>query len=140
MAVDSALTAAVAARNGQPVDEDWLEQALAEAMAYVRLLAPCKRSTWVGYSDLPADVQSVVIASLARAADNPRGIKQETIGEYSYTLVSGANSETGPFNRAEARIITGNSGCGGQLTSVTMTLPPLRVLGTPDLDVPYEDE
>jgi hypothetical protein len=136
MAYDADLAAAIEARTGQPVDADWLEQASAEAMAYVRLMAPCKKSEWTDFASLPPDVQAIFVAALARSADNPRGIKQETIGEYSYTLVSGAgSSSTGPFSPSEQRIITSSSGCGGAVKSVAVTMPELRPLA-----VPYQED
>lgn len=141
MSVDSALYAAVEARAGEPVDEQWLEQGLAEAMAYVRLLAPCKRATWTDYAALPADVKAVLVRALTRMHLNPRGIRQETIGEYSYTLSSDSGEfYSGPFSPAEARIITSLSGCGGAARSITLELPPVLHLDAPETYRPIEVE
>jgi hypothetical protein len=136
-----ALLAAVEARSGVEVDEDWLVVAADEVLTFVRLLAPCKRNEWTSISALPSDVQSVVVSALARMASNPRGIRQETIGEYSYTL-AGVNAAggvgTGPFSPSEARVITAVAGCGGGFKSVPMVVPaPLRI-DAPE-SAPYGD-
>lgn len=132
MALDAALTEAVGKRTGTTPNEDWLETAFAEVMATVRLIAPCKRETWQDYSDLDPDVQAILVACLSRLALNPRGIRQETIGEYSYTLAAGANP-SGPFTEHEARIIIAASGCAGFTGSVEVTPPPVLSIEAPEV-------
>lgn len=128
MAVDPAFQAAVDARTGQPVDADLLEQLLSETMAYVRLLAPCQRSVWVTWADLPEDIQAIVAAACARAVENPSNIRQQTIGEYSVTYAGANDYNNGPFSNSETRIITALAGCGGGIKTVTMLTPePLRL-------------
>jgi len=128
MAVDPDFAAAVAARSGQPVDDALLEQMLNEIMAYVRLLAPCQRSVWLTWADLPMDVQAVVVAAAARAVDNPSGIRQQTIGEYSVTYAGANDFNNGPFSNSETRIITAEGGCGGGIKTVAMLTPePLNI-------------
>lgn len=107
--------------TGQPVDLGWLEQALAVIVAYVKVLAPCKRDEWVTIDDLPDDVIAVIVAALARWMVNPRNLRQETIGEYSYTVGS---SDGELFSDMEKRIIAGIAGCGGSFKSVTMPVSP----------------
>lgn len=131
MALDPDLVAAVGDRTGAVVDEAWLEWAYAEVMATIRLSAPCKRATWLAYADLPADVQAAVVSSLSRMSQNPRGIRQETIGEYSYTLTA-SNGPGGPFTSTEARIIAALAGCGGSVKSVPFTSPDVLVLDAPE--------
>ena len=126
------LVSAVSARIGRTIDSTWVDTALAEAMAYVRLLAPCKKATWLSWGDLPLDVQAVVAAAIARFAENPRGYRQETIGEYSYTVGSGSVGTNGPFTAAEARIIASESGCGGSFKTVHMTSPAPLSLEVPE--------
>jgi hypothetical protein len=136
----AALEQAVEARSGVDVDPEWLAVAAAETLTYVRLLAPCKRSEWTSWAALPLDVQVVCVASLSRMASNPRGIRQETIGEYSYTLAgssSGSGTGTGPFSGAEARVITSASGCGGALKSVHVTAPAPLDIDNPE--APFSD-
>ncbi len=133
MALDYDMLEAVTARTGSDVEELWCEQIFAEAMTYLRLLAPCKRRTWREYSDLPEDVQTVVVSVISRQAMNPRNIRQETLGEYSYTLASGAGyGLNGPFNAAEARIIAVWSACGGAVTTIQMTPPDLVNIDAPE--------
>ena len=117
--------------TGQPVDLGWLEQALAVIVAYVKVLAPCKKDEWVTVDDLPDDVIAVIVAALARWMVNPRNLRQETIGEYSYTI--GAASDGELFSDMEKRIIAGIAGCGGSFKSVTMPVVPAPVaMTTPD--------
>lgn len=138
MAVDPAFSAAVAARTGQPADDALLEQLLQETLAYVRLLAPCQRSVWVTWADLPEDIQAIVVAACARAVENPSNIRQQTIGEYSVTYSGAGDFNNGPFSNSETRIITALAGCGGGIKTVTMLTPaPLRIetlepVGLPD--------
>ena len=123
MAVDPAFSAAVAARTGQTMDDALLEQLLMETMAYVRLLAPCKRSVWLTWADLPEDIQAIVVASASRTVENPNNIRQQTIGEYSVTYSGAGEFNNGPFSNSETRIITALAGCGGGLKTVTMLTP-----------------
>jgi hypothetical protein len=39
-----------------------------------------------GYATVPDEVKSVVLRAAGRAFENPEGIRQETLGRYSYTL------------------------------------------------------
>lgn len=39
-----------------------------------------------GYETVPDEVKSVVLRAAGRAFENPEGIRQETLGRYSYTL------------------------------------------------------
>jgi hypothetical protein len=136
MADLSQLQSAVEARSGLEVDAVWLSSAFDEALAFIRLLAPCKRAEWIDFDSLPPDVVAVLIAALTRMVLNPKGIRQETIGEYSYTL-AGVNalggSGTGPFTGAEGRIISVNAGCGGSFKSVPMTAPAVLNLDAPEV-------
>ena len=117
--------------TGQPVDLGWLEQAVAVIVAYVKVLAPCKKDEWVTIDDLPDDIIAVMVAALARWMVNPRNLRQETIGEYSYTI--GAASDGELFSDMEKRIIAGIAGCGGSFKSVTMPVVPAPVaMTTPD--------
>lgn len=116
--------------TGQPVDLGWLEQALAVIVAYVKVLAPCKKDEWVTVDDLPDDIIAVIVAALARWMVNPRNLRQETIGEYSYTVGS---TDGELFSDMEKRIIAGIAGCGGSFKSVTMPVVPAPVaMTTPD--------
>lgn len=135
-AVPPDLLDALEALLGEVVDSAWLEQVLALAMAYLHLLAPCKKDEWLGWDDLPVDVQTIVIAAIVRHHSNPRGIRQETIGEYSYTLdagVTASNSGGGPFSRDEARLVSAIAGCGGSFKSVKIVSPDVLPLDTPEL-------
>ena len=119
--------------TGQPVDLGWLEQALAIIVAYVKVLAPCKKDEWVTIDDMPDDIVAVIVAALARWMVNPRNLRQETIGEYSYTVSSGSDGEL--FSDMEKRIISGIAGCGGSFKSVRMGVTPPPVHMTePDRD------
>ena len=137
MSVDQNLLNAVEARSGETVDPLWLEQAELEAMVYVRNLAPCKADSWLLWNDTPADVQVVIVSALSRSVMNPNNVKQETIGEYSYTLAaasSGSNGDAGPFTADEVDIITSIAGCGAAtVMSVELTPPPVLPLDTPEV-------
>ena len=130
MAVDPAFSAAVAARAGQPTDDAQMEQLLLEALAYVRLLAPCQRSVWVTWADLPEDIQAIVVAATARSVENPSNIRQQTIGEYSVTYSGASDFNNGPFSNSETRIITALAGCGGGIKTVAMVTPDLLRIET----------
>ena len=121
MAVDSGLLKAVTDRLGRQPDPAWLEQAAMEAFAYIRLIAPCRKSEWLDWHSIPDGVGAILVAALARTADNPRGYRQETIGEYSYTLGPSGGGATGIFSPGEARVIASEGGCGGSLKTVQMT-------------------
>jgi hypothetical protein len=114
------------------VDDHWLTVLEAEAMAYVRLLAPCKRDTWLTFANLPADVQIIVSAALSRFAENPQGYRQMTIGEFSYTVGNGGSAR-GPFSASEAQVIRSAAGCSGELVSVQMTTPAPLNIEAPDI-------
>ena len=118
--------------TGQPVDLGWLEQALAIIVAYVKVLAPCKKDEWGTIDDMPDDIVAVIVAALARWLVNPRNLRQETIGEYSYTVGS---SDGELFSDMEKRIISSIAGCGGSFKSVRMgvTPPPVKMT-EPDRD------
>jgi len=124
MAVHEDLVAAVSARLGEPVDEAFLEQAYAETMAFLRVIAPNKKKDWLQWEVCPTDVQAVLVTSLARQAANPRSIRQESIGEYSYTLSSGAAGLM-PFTAMEQRVIAAEAGLNSRLRSVQMSRPSL---------------
>jgi len=124
MAVHEDLVAAVSARLGEAVDVQFLEQAYAETMAFLRVLAPCRRKEWLQWEVCPPDIQAVLVTSLARQAANPRGIRQESIGEYSYTFSNGSAGLM-PFTAMEQRVINAESECGGRIRSVKMTKPAL---------------
>jgi hypothetical protein len=128
-------------RLGRPVDDQWLAVVEGEAMAYVRLLAPCKREDWLQFSNLPADVQIVLASALTRIAENPQGYRQMTIGEFSYTI-GGSGSARGPFSASEVQIIRALGGCSGELFSVRMETPaPLNIAApdvTSDIDAPED--
>lgn len=109
----SPLDALIARTGSSDYDSVWVDAVFAESLAYVRLLAPCKRSAWVDWDTLPEDVQAVVTSAMARLALNPRGIRQETIGEYSYTVAGQSAVDGGFFSVPEARIIGAVAGCGG---------------------------
>jgi hypothetical protein len=136
MSANGTLLSAVMNRTGTEVDAEWLAEAEAEALAYVRLLAPSKRRSWLTYADLPIDVKVVVAAALSRMAMNPKGIRQETIGEYSYTLAGGGgrHESSGPFTPAEARIIAVTAGDGGRTRTVSLASPDILGLDTPEVE------
>lgn len=123
MAVDVNFAAAITARTGQPFDDALLEQLLNEAMAYVRILAPCQRSVWLTWADTSTDVQAIVVSAVARYLDNPTNVRQQTIGEYSVTYASASDVNNGPFSASEARVITAEAGCGGGLKTISMLTP-----------------
>ena len=50
------LAQAIEDRTGQPVDLAWLAQVVAEILAIIRLLAPCRVDTWQTIEDLPPDI------------------------------------------------------------------------------------
>ena len=132
------LAQAIEDRTGQPVDLAWLAQVVAEILAIIRLLAPCRVDTWLTIEDLPPDIIAVVVASISRILVNPRGLRQETIGEYSYTINSTGNGDL--FTDTEKRIIASVAGCGGSFKSITMkVVPPPIDLATPDRDAWAED-
>jgi len=124
MAVNADLVSAVTARLGEPVDEPFLEQAYAETMAFLRVMVPTKKKEWIQWEVCPVDIQAVLAASLARQCANPRSIRQESIGEYSYTLSSGAAGLM-PFTAMEQRVIFAEAGMNGRIRSVKMSKPPL---------------
>ncbi|MFZ9392585.1 MAG: hypothetical protein ACO28P_01395 [Ilumatobacteraceae bacterium] len=127
------LMQAVTDRLGRAPDQQWLDQASLEAFAYIRLFAPCSRDQWLDWGDLPDDVAAVLVAALSRMADNPRGYRQETIGEYSYTLAGGGASSTGPFSPSEARIIAAVAGCGGSIKTIRVSSPAPLPIDAPEL-------
>lgn len=45
-----------------------------------------------GYDEVPADVKAVALALAGRSYSNPRGLRSETIGAYSYTAAGGGDS------------------------------------------------
>jgi len=124
MAVNADLVSAVSARLGEPVDEPFLEQAYAETMAFLRVMVPTKKKDWMQWDTCPADVQAVLVSSLARQCANPRSIRQESIGEYSYTLSSGAAGLM-PFTAMEQRVIFAEAGVSGRMRSVKVGRPDL---------------
>ena len=127
------LAQAIEDRTGQPVDEAWLETVVNELMAYIRMLAPCKRDEWETIEDLPSDITAILVAAIARIMLNPRNLRQETIGEYSYTVGTGGNGDM--FTDLERRVISSIAGCGGSFKSVRMgvTPPPVKMT-EPDRD------
>lgn len=127
------LDALVARTGSLDHDADWVDAVFSEAMAYVRLLAPCKRSVWVDWASLPEDIQSMVTSGMARVANNPRGIRQETIGEYSYTVAGNSAVDGGFFTPTETRIISAVAGCGGGIRTVPMTFEAPLHLDAPEL-------
>lgn len=138
-AVSNRIDAEAYALNETVVDQYWLEQAYAEAMAYIRMIAPGKKLEWLEYADLPTDVQTILIAALLRKHSNPRGIRQESIGEYSYTISSDAvRVDAGPFSYSEVKLIKFAAGAGTSMSSVTMLLPPVLPFAMPDAEIPYD--
>ena len=132
------LAQAIEDRTGQPVDLAWLAQVVAEILAIIRLLAPCKIDIWQTIEDLPPDIIAVVVAAISRILVNPRGLRQETIGEYSYTINSTGNGDL--FTDTEKRIIASVAACGGSFKSITMkVVPPPIDLATPDRDAWADD-
>ena len=132
------LAQAIEDRTGQPVDLAWLAQVVAEILAIIRLLAPCRVDTWQTIEDLPPDIIAVVVAAISRILVNPRGLRQETIGEYSYTINSTGNGDL--FTDTEKRIIASVACCGGSFKSITMrVVPPPIDLATPDRDAWADD-
>ena len=129
----SPLDALVARTGSTDHDPLWVDAIFLEALAYVRVLAPCKRAVWVDWDTLPADVQSVVTSAMARVSMNPRGIRQETIGEYSYTVAGNSAVDGGFFAPGETRVITSSAGCGGEIRTVPLTLDPVLPLDTPEV-------
>jgi len=122
--MDAGLVSAVSARLGEPVDESFLEQAYGETMAFLRVMVPNKKKDWIQWETCPADVQAVLVSSLARQCANPRSIRQESIGEYSYTLSSGAAGLM-PFTAMEQRVIFAEAGVSGRMRSVKVGKPDL---------------
>ena len=133
----SPFDALVARTGSSDHDPAWVDSVFVEAMAYVRLLAPCKRSVWTDWVSLPSDVQAVITSAMARVALNPRGIRQETIGEYSYTVAGQSAVDGGFFSAPEARIIGAAAGCGGSVRTVRLTLDPVLPLDAPELGDSY---
>jgi hypothetical protein len=107
----------------QPVDVARAKAILDQGMTYVRLLAPCKKSVWLTYEDLPHDVKVALIAAGARMLSAPNGVRQETIGEYSVTYGGSGSSDAGVFLPSEARVIASIAGCGGSFRTIPMTSP-----------------
>jgi hypothetical protein len=129
----STLQQQIEARLGETVDADQLTSWESEALMWAVHLAPNKRGEWISYESLPGDVQVCLIAAISRKLGNPNGIKQETIGEYSYTLASpqGA-SGVSLFTDAEATIIRR---VAGMRSTANMSVP-LCVPAVLDLDAP----
>ena len=129
----SPLEALVARTGSSDHDPDWVDAVFAESLAYVRLLAPCKRSVWLDWATLPDDVRAVVTSAMSRMAMNPRGIRQETIGEYSYTIAGQSPVDGGFFTGYEARIIGAIAGCGGGIRTVPVSLELPLNLDAPEV-------
>jgi len=124
--------------TGKPVDPEWLEQMAAMMLAFIRVLAPCKRDEWITVEDLPQDVVTILAAALARIVMNPRGLKQETIGEYSYSVDTWSNSDV--FTDMEKRVISSVAGCGGTFKSIVMGVTPPPVKMTEPDRIYFEQE
>ena len=133
----SPLEALIARTGSTDHDPLWVDAIFLEALAYVRVLAPCKRADWVDWVNLPEDVQSVVTSAMARVSMNPRGIRQETIGEYSYTVAGNSAVDGGFFSPGETRVITSSAGCGGGIRTVPLTLEAPLHLDAPEVGESY---
>lgn len=57
-----------------------------------------------GYATLPDDIVAVALASAARVIENPSGVRQESIGRYSYTFAGEGGAQAGIL-RGEARML-----------------------------------
>lgn len=117
-----ALVDRVAAITGKSTSREWLLLVLQEGFAHLRRLAPCQKDVWLTPADLPADVETVLVAAASRRAAGPAdGIVSETIGDYTYTR-AGANNTTSYYTDEEVAIINDVSGCGsvGAIYSVAM--------------------
>lgn len=132
MAVDFAQ--AVLDRTGIAVEPAWADAKAAELLVQVRQLAPSKRTTWTSFEALPVDVQVVVLAALGRVAENPRGYRSESVGDYSYQLGGPRLGASGVFTVPEEAVIGREAGTASGLYSVgldgSVTLPQ----ETPDID------
>lgn len=128
-------TQAVLDRTGLTVDYAWAETKVESLMVQVRQLAPSQRETWATFDDLPADVRTVVLDALGRAAENPRGYRSEQIGEYTYQLNTSRLGGSGVFTVAEEAVIASAGGdAGSGLYSVTIGGSPELEQSTPDVD------
>jgi hypothetical protein len=125
----------VHSRTGLTVETEWAEARVDGLLVQVRRLALAKRTTWLTFDVLPADVQLVVLDALARAAENPRGYRSEQIGEYSYQAGSIALGVSGVFTVPEEAVIAIEAGNGsGALYSVGLTGSRELPAATPDID------
>ena len=106
------LVDAVEYRTGRVVTQDWVASRVDDAMAQLRLYAPCKRTLWLTPADLPADVAGVLGAALSRTATNPDGIRTIQAGEFSQTWAGSGSDLSGMFTPVEQRVIGVAAGCG----------------------------
>lgn len=132
---------AILDRTGLTVEPAWAEAKAESLMVQVRQLAPAKRTEWTTFEALPADVRTVVLDALARIAENPRGYRAETIGEYTYQLSTNRIGASGVFTQAEEAIIGREAGSSsGGLYSVGLRGSMDYPQATPDADwMIYED-
>lgn len=122
-------------RTGLTVEPAWAQAKVDELLVAVRQLAPAQRDLWVVFDDVPTDVGIIILTALARAAENPRGYRQETIGEYSYTVGGARMGSSGVFTVPEENVIARLGGNGsGDLYSVQMLGSLDLPATTPDID------
>lgn len=120
----AAVAQAVEDRCGRTVTEAWLAARMDEAMGYVWLYAPCRRSDWLTPADLPRPAQAVLGAMLSRSATNPDGIRTIQAGEFSQTWAGSSAGLESMFTPDEKRLIAALAGCTrGRSTRATVDPP-----------------
>jgi len=117
------LDAIIAKSSKEDLTQEWLDQILPEAIAYLAAgPASCRRQDWTSWDDINPHVQSVLVGVFARHASMGQGsIAEERMGDYSVRYSDAALFEGRLprfFNDGEELAIAKLAGCFSTLYSV----------------------
>lgn len=79
------LQADVEALAGFEPSQAWLNVMSPQVLAAVHVIAPHKAEDWSTFQSLPPAIYAICVDALAQHLANPKRLRSETVGDYSYS-------------------------------------------------------